>query len=255
VARAEIYRAQKQNEKARNEMRRALQLDLSQSTQATAPVYAGLVASLEAQKRGDEWFAQNAPDEALAEYSKAIEYDKENFAAFAGRATVKMRRGDLAGAQADLDLALKLQPDDVKLLTVRGQVFARQGKFDMALADLNRATQIAPDDVAAWEQTGIVQQAKGEYSQAEKSYDKAIGFAALAFTTPGQPNTSLAAIRRLIVRAAQGIEQNWETDLEKLPKQKISAGVLLVEIELRKHPDSTALKNLNAALYKVGNIF
>ena len=257
--RAEIYRQQNQNAKARADMRRALQMDGSTAANLTSPVYAGLLASLEAQKRGDEWLAQGGFDEALAEYSKAIVHDKENVAALAGRAAVKMRRADLEGAQADLDNALQLQAENVKFLTLRGQVLARRGKLDLALADLRKATELAPGDAPAWEQIGIVQQAQGEYAAAEKSYDKAVGFAALSLNVPGQPRTpasaSLAAVRRLIVRAAQGLDQGWEADLNGLSPQKIGAGVLLVEIELRKHPDSVALKNLNAALHKAGNIF
>jgi tetratricopeptide (TPR) repeat protein len=248
VQRAEIYRRQNQRDKARADVRLALQSNEQLGAWLNNPIYAGIAASIEAQKRGDEWLAQGAFDEALAEYSKAIELDNGNAAAFAGRAAVKMRRSDLTGAQTDLDAGLKLQPDNVKLLTTRGQVFARQGKYAEAMKDLEKATTIAPDDVAAWEQTGIVQQAQGKYSDAERSYDKAIGFAALTMQMPGQPNNSLAAVRRLIVRAAQGIEQTWDSDLEKLPPQKLAAGVQISDIELRKNPESKSLQSLRAAM-------
>jgi tetratricopeptide (TPR) repeat protein len=248
LLRATIYQKQGDTEEARADMRRALQLEAKYSANAQDAIYHGLIASLEAQRRGDEQLDRKAYEEAQTEYSTAIEQDEKNAAAFAGRATARMRRGDLEGAQTDLDAALQWQPENVKWLTSRGQVLARRGQFDAALKDLGRATQLAPDDVAAWEQTGIVQQAEGEYALAEKSYENALGFAALSFVAPGQRNPTLAAVRRLIVRAAQGLSDDWRKELETASNEIAAAGLQICEIEIRKHPELQSLKDLRAAL-------
>lgn len=246
--RAEIYRVKNVHGRAREDMRRALQFDETLMVATKDPVYNGLISSIEGRKRGDEWLAQGAFDEAMAAYSNAIELDKENAWAYRGLAAVKMRKGDLKGAQADLDVGLKLQPEDVKLLTARGQVLARQGQYSAALADLQKATQLAPDDAAAWEQIGIVQQAQGDYVAAEKSYDTAVGFAALSALGPGNQSTQLALMQRLIVRAARGLNQDWKANLEKLTPQQLQAGAFICGIELKKQPESQPLLALQAAL-------
>ncbi len=65
---------------------------------------------------------------------------------FAGRASGKLTRGDLAGAIADYSEAIKLAPKRTDLLVGRADAYARSGKPDLSAQDIDTALTIAPAD-------------------------------------------------------------------------------------------------------------
>ena len=57
--------------------------------------------------------------------------------------------GDFAGAIADLDLALQLEPKNALALSCRGDAKRRLGDFPGAMADFNVALELEPKDAVA----------------------------------------------------------------------------------------------------------
>jgi tetratricopeptide (TPR) repeat protein len=64
---------------------------------------------------------------------------------FLWRARERERKGDLAGALADCDAALELEPDLAPVWLLRGATRARQGQTAAAATDLERFLALAPD--------------------------------------------------------------------------------------------------------------
>jgi tetratricopeptide (TPR) repeat protein len=81
-------------------------------------------------------------DEAVADYSRAMESLSEDAALFSARAHVYQRLGDFQHAAADLSRAIQLAPQDPDAYTQRGNLAAEQGRFDQAQRDFKWAVEI-----------------------------------------------------------------------------------------------------------------
>jgi len=75
-------------------------------------------------------------EEALKSYTRAIELDKSNTAAFKGRAEIYLAHKEYEKATADLTEAIRLHPQDKELYGLRGEVFSRIDKLGEAVKDL-----------------------------------------------------------------------------------------------------------------------
>ena len=87
---------------------------------------------------GYEHLAQEAWDEAIADFDRAIELDGTRALAFVGRGIARHRKGDLAGAVADFDRAIEREPDNPTVYSYRGSARAQAGDLDGAVEDLER---------------------------------------------------------------------------------------------------------------------
>jgi MFS transporter, PAT family, beta-lactamase induction signal transducer AmpG len=93
--------------------------------------------------------------DAKVAYDRAIELTpdpeagkangKANF--YGERAVIQANLGSWAEARADLDLAIKLEPQDVRFFEDRGKVRSHLQDYPGALADLQQAIKLAPNDV------------------------------------------------------------------------------------------------------------
>jgi hypothetical protein len=99
-----------------------------------------------------------------------------------------------------------------------------------------------------------VQQAQGKYAEAEKSYDTAIGFAALDMSGAQGKSMTLVPARRLIVIAAQGRNLNWDEEAGKISEPLRGAAFQILGIEYRKQPDSPSLSKLLKAFANLLNL-
>jgi len=68
---------------------------------------------------------------------------------FSRRGGVRAVRGDVKGALADFDQAVKMAPDNIEYLRQRSQLHARMGEPLRAAEDLERILKVKPDDVDA----------------------------------------------------------------------------------------------------------
>ncbi len=82
--------------------------------------------------------------------------------------------GDLPGALADYDEALRLQPDYFHALVNRGQLRHALGDHAAALEDLTAALRLQPRSPAAWNGRGAVRAATGDLAGAREDYDAAL---------------------------------------------------------------------------------
>ena len=83
-------------------------------------------------------------------------------------------QGDLAGALADYDQAIALNPQDATAYNNRGIARADQGDLAGALADYDQAIALNPQDATAYNNRGNARQAQGDLAGALADYDQAI---------------------------------------------------------------------------------
>src|SRR6187401_1472588 len=79
--------------------------------------------------------------EAVADFTKAIELDPKDVGSYSGRGAAQSELMQIEPAMADFTKALELKPNDPQTLERRGLAFYRQKNYEAALADYNIALE------------------------------------------------------------------------------------------------------------------
>src|SRR5712692_965189 len=90
------------------------------------------------------WSRKRAPDRALADLDESIRIDPERAHSFFTRGTLRVAKGNDAGAMADFDAAIRLDPKRAEAFFHRGQALLRANDPDRAIADFNEALRREP---------------------------------------------------------------------------------------------------------------
>ena len=84
-------------------------------------------------------------DQAILEYTRAIELEPGMSDAHVSRASVYLEIGDAESALDDLTAAGRIEPDNAELLLVRGQVYLMTGDLGRAEADLLQVLELSDE--------------------------------------------------------------------------------------------------------------
>jgi tetratricopeptide (TPR) repeat protein len=88
-----------------------------------------------------------AYDEAIAEFSRAIELSPKDARIYNDRGLVYQRTNRFPEAMEDFSKAIELAPKDYAGYSGRGATQVAQNQNDAALVDLNKALELKPDDL------------------------------------------------------------------------------------------------------------
>jgi tetratricopeptide (TPR) repeat protein len=99
--------------------------------------------------RGEALRAQGQMPLAIADYSRAIDYDEDDAQTYWHRAQAYEAGGQLDLALRDLDKAATLEPDGARYLIDRGRILTRTGALNRAIADFDKALTLSPNDADA----------------------------------------------------------------------------------------------------------
>ena len=178
---------------------------LSRSTPRLAPAYnnRGIIRQIRGDLNG-----------AIADYTRAIELDRNYGLAYVNRASARRLRGDVGAAledlnqaisrskvsrsKADLANAFRLEARNLNLAVAhheRGALFLAKGDFAKALADFDRAIEINRRFPEAHYQPRHRPARPGRLEGALSDYDRAISL---------DPNLAEAYNQRGVVRQARG---------------------------------------------------
>ena len=120
---------------------------------------------------------RNALAEAEAVCTDVLREDPRRGAAYAARAAIRQRRGELKGALADLTSALEVGGRDAELLFRRGVLLDETGRTAEADAALTEALTLDPAHANALNSRGVVRMRLGDPSAAKADLDEAIRLA------------------------------------------------------------------------------
>jgi tetratricopeptide (TPR) repeat protein len=170
IDRATAWSNKSARDRALADIEQAIKLDPNNANGAAA-----LAWSMKAGLR----FAKDDLDGAIADYDEAIRLDPQSAVFYIDRGTVWGSKREFARALADFDQAIKLDPNNVKgagatAWNLKGRVQFTQGDVDGAIAAYDEAVRLNPKFAFAHQNRGDAFKEKGEYARAIESYDRAI---------------------------------------------------------------------------------
>ena len=101
--------------------------------------------ALEHLEQGDTYFVREQWDEAIVQYTNAIELDPELAEAYNNRGSVYHYKGEFDNAIADYSRAIELDPNYDPAYYNRGNTYLYKGEFDNAIADYNKVIEVSTD--------------------------------------------------------------------------------------------------------------
>ena len=123
--------------------------------------------------KGYSYFTQGQWDQAITEYTSAIEMDPKLAAAYNYRGSAYGEKGDYDKAIADLNMAIELNPKLTEAYRNRGIAYGNKGDYDSAIADFNTGIALDSVDALAYFNRGAAYDKKGEKAKAEADFARA----------------------------------------------------------------------------------
>ena len=151
----------------------------------SATILTSCASAEDAVGRGADFFAADQYEEAIEEYTDAIEIDPRQAGVYNRRGRAYYEWGRYDNAVADYDKAIAIDPDNVAAYIDRGNAhlanhrsFERgEENYDRALADYEEAISLSPENAVAYYNRGLAFQGKDDYARAIADYDRAIELA------------------------------------------------------------------------------
>ncbi|MFN6535127.1 MAG: tetratricopeptide repeat-containing serine protease family protein [Nostoc sp. EkiNYC01] len=113
---------------------------------------------------------------ALADLNEAIRLNPEYIedTAYSLRGSIRAQQGDLKGAIADLNEAVRLDPEDANNFKNRGEIRFKQKDYQGAIADFNEAIRLKPQYIEALKARGAVRFLQQDYKSAITDLNEAL---------------------------------------------------------------------------------
>ena len=157
-------------------------------------------------RRGNRAYDEGRRQDALSEYSKAIELDSNCAAAYYNRGIVYGNLGQHENAIKDYDKAIELDPNYVNAYYNRGNVYENLGQHENAIKDYDKAIELYSNDAVAYNNRGAGYEKLKKYEKAIEDYTRAIQL---------NPEYKNAYLNRAGAYSAIGEEALAEADRKK----------------------------------------
>lgn len=136
-------------------------------------------------------------DEAVADFTRAIELNTQFVPAYTNRAYSRLQTGRFSEALADLNKSVEIDPNQPAAYSLRGTAFLQTGDANAALTDYEAALKLDPDSPQLRADVGFAQFFAGQYEPALASFDSVLEVDPQAkFLQPWQATALVAAGRR-----------------------------------------------------------
>lgn len=186
---------------------------------------------------------------AVADYTQALEIDRENDVAYNNRGLARFETGDKQGAIADFDAALQINPQNAIAYYNRGFVRSDLGDKLSAIADYTQAIQIRPNFTLAYLYRGLIRTRLGNKQGAIEDYSAAISI---------NPQDAMSRFYRGLAYFKQGQKGKAATDLreaarlfaeqkDKVNRQRALDALTELEKALAGSAHQTAATSLSAS--------
>lgn len=117
---------------------------------------------------------RNRLDDAERLFSEAIALDPYDPRYFAGRAGVHAQRKHWQKVLDDCRSALELDPEETEAINLRSLANRGLGKMDQGVADVEQALRVDPDDAATHANLGWAHLQQGDHRKAETHFREAL---------------------------------------------------------------------------------
>jgi tetratricopeptide (TPR) repeat protein len=120
------------------------------------------------------YFTNHQYDKAAADYEEILKHNQNNPLTLANLASAELEQNKVADADAHIQAALALEPNDSFNLSVLGRVRFSEGNLDGALDALDCAVKLNPQNAQIQNFLGVALAQKGLRVQAETAFRKAV---------------------------------------------------------------------------------
>ncbi len=169
------YNAQWDKLNENQEMQKALQeMNAAEQEEEKQREKEELLTAQDYFRRGFRASSEGHTQEAVKEYSKAIELDPSFASAYHNRGILYNNLGEQQKALDDYNKAIELDPSYAYAYNGRGNVYSDLGEQQKALDDYNKAIELDPSYAFAYNGRGNVYRGFGERQKALDDYNKAI---------------------------------------------------------------------------------
>ena len=169
------YNAQWDKLNENQEMQKALQeMNAAEQEEEKQREKEELLTAQDYFRRGFRASSEGHTQEAVKEYSKAIELDPSFASAYHNRGILYNNLGEQQKALDDYNKAIELDPSYAYAYNGRGNVYSDLGEQQKALDDYNKAIELDPSFAYAYNGRGNVYSDLGEQQKALEDYNKAI---------------------------------------------------------------------------------
>lgn len=99
----------------------------------------GIASSID---RGSIYLSRGEYDQAISEFTKAVEMNPKDSGAYKNRGAAYMNKGQYDQAISDYTKALEINPKDAEAYSIRGRAYYFKGKYEKSWEDLNKAEDL-----------------------------------------------------------------------------------------------------------------
>ncbi|OWR77692.1 tetratricopeptide repeat protein [Porphyromonas gingivalis] len=124
--------------------------------------------------RGNAYCEKGSYEEAIKDYSKAIELDGKFIPAYYNRGNAYCEKGSYEEAIKDFSKAIELNDKYTYAYHSRGIAYCEKGSYKEAIKDFSKAIELNDKYTYAYHSRGIAYCEKGSYKEAIKDYSQAI---------------------------------------------------------------------------------
>ncbi|PDP63253.1 hypothetical protein CLI83_01760 [Porphyromonas gingivalis] len=124
--------------------------------------------------RGNVYYKKGANEEAIKDFFKAIELDDKFVHAYHGRGIAYFKKGSYEEAIKDYSKAIELDDKYILGYYGRGNVYYKKGANEEAIKDYSKAIELDDKFAHAYHGRGNAYREKGSYEEAIKDFFKAI---------------------------------------------------------------------------------
>ena len=169
------YNAQWDKLNENQEMQKALQeMNAAEQEEEKQREKEELLTAQDYFRRGFRASSEGHKQEAVKEYSKAIELDPSFASAYHNRGILYNDLGEYPKSLKDYSKAIELNPTYVSAYYGRGNTYYDLGEHQKALEDYNKVIELDPSFAFAYNGRGNVYRGLGERQKALDDYNKAI---------------------------------------------------------------------------------
>jgi len=121
--------------------------------------------------RGDRYLNNGNYDQAIAEYTQAIELDPSLTSFYYNRGLAYSNKADYDNAISDFSQVIRMNPKDGGAYFERGYNYSMKGDPELAIADYTQVIQLDPKNAYAYNNRGLSYENLGQTEEAIQDFE------------------------------------------------------------------------------------